>query len=130
LGRDFEPGKTYSNIADAGKLIALNCSNCVVVTNSSLYGASVASFIRPTKVFALDANQYVDFTIWKRSFLLNVSVNELESRALRFENPILLTTQIESLNPNQFKLAGSFSGSVWGDDFKIYTVVNNKKGDR
>jgi hypothetical protein len=122
-GKDFEASKSYSNIAKAGELIRDNCLECVVVTNSSVFGSPIASFIRPTKVYAVDASQYVDFAIWKRTYLRNVSAVQLEAAALRFQNPIIVTAQLGQLNPKEFQLIGSFGGAVWNDDFKIYRRV-------
>jgi hypothetical protein len=121
FGRDFDPPKVYSNLAHVGEFVSQNCNGCVVVTNSSVFGAPLASFIRPTKVYAIDAGQYVDYTIWKRSLLKIATVGEIEEAAASFSNPIVVVSVVDKLNPQEFDLIAEFQGSIWGDDFRVYT---------
>lgn len=127
IGRDFGPAQTYSNISKASDYIQKNCSNCVVLTDSSVFGSPIASFIRPTKVYALDARQFVDFAIWKSSYMRAVDQIEIEAEAQKYDNVLVVTSQSNFLNPEKFKLIRSFSDSVWGDDFRIYQSVFNEK---
>lgn len=128
-GKDFESTKTYSNIANASDYIQKNCTNCVVLTDSSVFGSPIASFIRPTKVYALDTLQFVDFAIWKKTYMREVDQIEIEEEALKFDDVLVVTSQSKLLNPAKFKLVKTFSGSVWGDDYRIYKSVINKKGN-
>lgn len=127
FGKDFEPSKSYSNIAHASAFINRNCEKCVVVTDSSVFGSPIASFIRPTKVYAVDARQFVDFAIWKRTYMREVTEDEITAAALKFKNVIVVTSQSKILNPNKFALMKTFSKSVWGDNFRIYKPVARMK---
>ena len=123
VGRDFEAVKVYSNISVASEFIRVNCDDCTLITASSVYGSPLASFIRPTKVYSVDVEDYVYFTTWKASNFRKVIESDIQESISKFSQVLVVTTQMKPLSSENFRLIGSFNNAVWDDDFQIYVPL-------
>jgi len=122
-GTDFKPNKIYSNIEAAGKEIQKDCNECVIVTNSSIFGTPLWAF--GAKVFVAPDGKFEKFVNWRKSTPRSRNWEELIKLSKDLKARYIIVSHFDNPPQGVVELVKEFNGSISGDDYQIYRVLGS-----
>jgi hypothetical protein len=120
-GTDFQPNKTYSNIEAAGQVIQKECNECVIVTNSPVFGTPLWAY--GAKVYVAPDGRFEKFVIWRKSTPLASEWEDLIRLSKELKARYIVVSHFDNPPQGVVELVKEFNGSIWGDDYQIYKVL-------
>lgn len=121
-GTDFRPAKKYSNIEATGRSLQSVCRGCVIITNSAVFGTPLWAF--GSQVFVAPEGEFEEFVTWRKNDASEVNWEKLISTAKEHETKFIVVSHFENPPAGKVKLLKEYKGSIWGDDYQIYTLLD------
>ena len=129
LGRTFWESNPYSYAKNASEFLSSLCQkNVILVAENDLSSSAISAYLPSFRFFYLNRSEYGTFTSWKvGDFGKKVS----SWSEIRIESAdvvpcaYVLPVDSKAEPPNTFQVV-RFSGSIWGDDYKIVYPRNGK----